>query len=110
MAVLLCLGACAGPRAVERVDANSRAAHAGLLQKARTGHIDLYFLGDSITRRWGGDTTANILWRIRHGELDGVHPKVIVLLAGTNDLGSALQHHADPDRTVSCATSISTHG
>ena len=36
---------------------------------------------------WGGDTTQNILWRLQNGELDAVHPKVIVLLAGTNNIG-----------------------
>ncbi|MBE2213193.1 MAG: GDSL family lipase [Opitutaceae bacterium] len=96
-----------------RTDANSKLAHEQLLAKARHGGIDLYFLGDSITRRWGGtdypqflahwketffgwnaanfgwggDTTQNILWRIQNGELEGVHPKVIVLLAGTNNVG-----------------------
>ncbi len=96
-----------------RGDANSRLAHEQLLQKARSGRVDTYFLGDSITRRWGGtdypeflahwkrnfhgwnagnfgwggDTTKNILWRITNGELDGVNPRVIVLLAGTNDIG-----------------------
>jgi len=98
---------------VPRTDANSLLAHEQLLRKARSGRIDLYFLGDSITRRWGatdypqflehwnatfhgwnagnfgwgGDKVENILWRIENGELDGVNPRVIVLMAGTNDVG-----------------------
>lgn len=101
---------------VARQDANSQLAHRQLVAKAKAGRIDLYFLGDSITRRWGtsdvayadfyshwketfhgwnagnfgwgGDTTRNILWRIENGELEGVAPKVIVVLAGTNDVGA----------------------
>lgn len=98
-----------------RADRNSMLAHSQLIEKTRKGRIDIYFVGDSITRRWGasdeqyrdffanwrqnffgwnaanfgwgGDLTQNILWRLNNGELDNVNPKIIVLLAGTNNVG-----------------------
>ena len=101
---------------VPRTDSNSILAHEQLLRKAKQGGIDIYFLGDSITRRWGtsdpqyrellenwttnffgwnaanfgwgADRIENILWRVQNGELDGVNPKVIVLLAGVNNVGT----------------------
>jgi len=104
-----------------RADANSKLAHEQLLAKTKAGQIDIYFEGDSIVRRWGAtdypdflanwkqnftgwnaadfgwgaDRTQNILWRLRNGELDGVNPKVVVLLGGTNNLGEALSMGVD---------------
>src|SRR5262245_3718455 len=40
-----------------RTDANSITAHAELVAKAKKGGIDVYFAGDSITRRWGTSDT-----------------------------------------------------
>src|SRR4051812_30292534 len=37
---------------IPRTDANSRRAHEQLVEKAKKDGIDVYFLGDSITRRW----------------------------------------------------------
>jgi lysophospholipase L1-like esterase len=44
---------------------------------------------------WGGDTVQNILWRLTEGELDGVHPKVIVVMAGTNNVGGMPRQGVD---------------
>jgi len=115
---------------VSRTDQNSLTAHAQLLEKAKKGGIDIYFEGDSIMRRWGAtdypanlanwkqnffgwnaadfgwgaDTTQNILWRLTNGELDGVNPKIIVLLAGTNNVGSRVPASGD-DAKVADITS-----
>jgi lysophospholipase L1-like esterase len=77
--------------------------------------VDLVFIGDSITHLFGGppiaeravganvwdhyyesrhavnlgfgwDRTQQVLWRLNNGEFAGVHPKVAVVLVGTNNL------------------------
>jgi lysophospholipase L1-like esterase len=118
---LMLLAQVPADRPIARTDENSQTAHLQLLEKAKKGRIDVYFEGDSITRRWGAtdypeflanwrdnffgwnaanfgwgaDTVQNILWRLNNGELDGVNPKVIVLLAGTNNVGRTLLAEGD---------------
>ncbi|RMF98645.1 MAG: hypothetical protein D6741_09295, partial [Planctomycetota bacterium] len=82
--------------------------HREFLARINEGPVELLFLGDSITDRWpsrgpeswarfapyhpanfgiSGDRTEHVLWRITNGELEGIHPKVTVILIGTNNLG-----------------------
>jgi len=85
------------------------ARHAGFVAEAGRGGIDVVFLGDSITDGWrtvgrvlwdehfaplhaanfgiDGDRTQHVLWRIDHGTLDGLAPKVVVMMLGTNNTG-----------------------
>jgi lysophospholipase L1-like esterase len=79
--------------------------HNRYVDRANRGNVDLLFIGDSITEGWhkeiwnryygprnaanfgiGGDKTQQILWRVQNGELDGIRPKVVVVMVGTNNL------------------------
>jgi beta-glucosidase len=42
-----------------------------------------------------GDETQHVLWRLQHGELDGVSPKVAVIMIGTNNIGNANKMSAE---------------
>jgi lysophospholipase L1-like esterase len=95
--------------------------HNEFLDKAKKGNMNLLFLGDSITQGWnnnevwrrfygprnaenfgiGGDGTQHVLWRIQNGELEGIQPKVTVLMIGTNNVSSST-----PDEIVQGITAI----
>jgi len=76
-------------------------------ERVRQGNVDLLFIGDSITHGWegggriywdlyyaprnavnmgfSGDRTQHVLWRLDHGHLEGISPKLAVLMIGTNN-------------------------
>ena len=91
---------------------------------AATGGCEVAFLGDSITHNWegpgkdvwaahfaegpykavnfgfSGDRTEHLLWRLDHGQMDGMSPKAIVLMIGTNNTGHRKAHEESPTDTA----------
>lgn len=88
--------------------------HKAVLERVQQGNVDLLMIGDSITHIWedfkgmpsgkdvwkkyysarnavnlgfGGDRTQHVLWRMQNGEIDGISPKLAVLMIGTNNSG-----------------------
>jgi len=98
--------------------------HDALTAIAAKGEAELVFFGDSITamtrssESWkktfgayryanfgiGGDRTQNLLWRLDHGEIGALKPKVAVLLIGTNNIGLTENDVADTVRGVTAIT------
>jgi lysophospholipase L1-like esterase len=85
--------------------------HEKFLARAKQGEVNIVFLGDSITQGWegrgkkvweanfeplkavnfgiSGDRTEHVLWRITEGgELQGIEPKLAVVMIGTNNTGA----------------------
>ena len=80
--------------------------HANLVKNAEAnkGPVDVLLVGDSITMQWGaawakhfpklkavnigigGDKTQNVLWRLDHGGVAGLEPKVVIVLIGNNNM------------------------
>lgn len=83
--------------------------HESFNEISKKGEAQLVFLGDSITQGWegngkeawaktwaplkaanfgiGGDRTEHVIWRLQHGNFDGIKPKLVVLMIGTNNTG-----------------------
>jgi lysophospholipase L1-like esterase len=84
--------------------------HERMNERVKQGNVDLVFIGDSITQGWegagravwekfysqrnavnlgiGGDRTQHVLWRLQNGNLEGISPKLAVVMIGTNNSGS----------------------
>ena len=83
--------------------------HQKMNERVKQGNVDLLMIGDSITQAWeaagkevwlryyghrnavnlgiGGDRTQHVLWRLSNGNLDGISPKLAVVMIGTNNSG-----------------------
>ncbi|MBI1319535.1 MAG: GDSL family lipase [Candidatus Hydrogenedens sp.] len=81
--------------------------HESFNERVKQGNADLLMIGDSITHGWegpgkavwdqyyakrnavnlgiSGDRTEHVLWRLQHGNIDGIHPKLAVIMIGTNN-------------------------
>lgn len=108
-----------------RRDDGYRRLHASFVARAQQGGIDVLFLGDSIIHGWTGagkrvwqreyaplkaacfgipaDMTQFLLWRLDNGELEGIRPKVVVVMIGTNNLKSGPTRMAPEDATAGVA-------
>jgi lysophospholipase L1-like esterase len=85
--------------------------HEKINDRANQGDVGLIFIGDSITQGWeedpgkdvwkkfygsrkamnagiSGDRTQHVLWRLDNGNIDGIKPKLAVVMIGTNNSGS----------------------
>ena len=99
----------ASTKSEPRNDAWWQDRHKSMNERVKKGNVDLLMIGDSITHGWegdgkdvwkqfyekrnavnlgiGGDQTQHVLWRLDHGNIDGIQPKLAVLMIGTNNVG-----------------------
>lgn len=106
--------------------------HRSLLERTKKGGLKVMFFGDSITQGWtdpnggkaewdkrfeplgaanygiGGDSTRQVLWRIGHGEIEGVSPQLVVLKIGTNNLYGDFNAGSDDEIAKGLETIVQT--
>ncbi len=97
--------------------------HEAMNARVAKGNVDLIFIGDSITQAWegagkdvwakhyaprnavnlgiSGDRTQHVLWRLENGNIDGISPKLAVVMIGTNNSG-----RDQPEHTAEGVTAI----
>lgn len=81
--------------------------HNSFNERVKQGDVGMLMIGDSITQGWegngkdawakhlaprkavnlgiGGDRTQHVLWRLQNGNIEGIKPKLAVLMIGTNN-------------------------
>jgi len=81
--------------------------HKAVNERLKQGNVDLLFIGDSITHGWestgkeiwdtyyarrkavnmgfSGDRTQHVLWRLDNSNLEGLSPRLAIIMIGTNN-------------------------
>ena len=81
--------------------------HQAMNERVKAGPVNVLWIGDSIVERWenkgkaiwdkyyahrdavnlgiGGDKTQHVLWRLEHGNIEGISPKLAIVMIGQNN-------------------------
>lgn len=110
---------------VPRAHAAWMVRHNAVVERNKQGQVDLIFVGNSLTQRWetaglevwnkyyaaqnavnmgfDGDKTQNVLWRLDNGEIEGISPKLAIVLIGSNHVeGYTVEEIVDGIKAVCC--------